>query len=1564
MFAFIILLIAIPYASFAESICRATGEIMYRSAGPRNTHFETVPEACLDADFGFITHTYLGYTPEEIYNGITYHCKFLVRETGTDNYYLEIRNAYGDCVQTDGSWVYGFCEPTTCLTCPGDSGSAGSTAGGSSSANPGMFSAGNPIEIASGQKTQRETDWISAKDSRFSIARTYSSARVYRTNDDEFGSGWVADWATKMILRKNKRAQVYFPGEGKVAFGSYATNFAPLSDDPTSKFTLTYTGEYRRSRNRYGWNPEPTWENDQFELRDGSGRVVTLSVFGFPESYQYGHYVKWRYPTKVRWPDGYEVNYTRDGDGLIQTASDSLGQLAQYTWAVPGEYHNASTISQIEIDTAYDGTTFAPDIRIAYTYVEATGEEHSAAIANVVVTEIATTQMLKNTSYTYVPDSMTQLSAPLLASIKDGRVDQGSQEFNYAEFEYTDYQGSGLVASDPVTGYVKATATQHADGTQLFTVLKDTTQGLITEKVKVTNPLGKETEYSYNWIAGYKKPTQIEGIATQSCLGTSMSLGYTPNPGAPAGYIYERVERNGSRTVFERDSRGLVTKITEDADGVSPRVTTFSWHNELRKPLSRSTSNLKETFGYDVEGQLVSYSQTDVLGGSPTYGQVREWSYSYATLPNGLKVLASVDGPGLAGEGVSDVTAYTYNSDGTLATSTDPNGLVTTYASYDEFGNASRIVEPNGVTWALTYNGRNEVVRIVEDPDGNSPIENSFAYDIVGQLVGFTNSSGHTWSFEYDKARRLIGTRDSQLNAIAYSHDAAGNITRTEYRDANGTVRYFEESLFDELARLKTLVGAMGQSTSFTYDVEDNLVQTIDGLGNVTANGFDALNRVISITDTQNSAQSTMAHNDADQATQYVDPRSIATTYSYNGFGEVVEEVSADRGITTYTYNRRGLVTSLTDARGVISNYAYDDGGRLIARTFPSESAQDQAFTYDGTGNSSQGLGQIATITDAAGAISREYGQGGRLTLDRRQLHMASYDIGYSYNADGLLASVETPSKLRINYTYDSQQRIVGLSVQRRIIDPATGQYPPVQTVLSNAHYLPFGPLSGFTYGDGAQHSRSFDNSYRLTDQTDTLGSVALRDVGYSWTNRDNLAATTNRLDLSGSESFGYSAQGRLTQATGNYGTIDYDYDLVGNRILRNIDTNGAQVVEQYTFPAASNRLSSIATGQNTRSFSYDPAGNVTYDNRTGGEYGYTYDAAGRMSAFLINGVVQSEYLYNALGQQAIRRLSQEGRTLHVLHDAEGNRLAEYDYDPATGTSTLLREYIWLGMEAVGVVENDTLYLVRADHIGRPVLATDSTGAVVWQASYLPFGEVSVSTGSAIELRFPGQWYQAETGLHQNWMRDYDPTTGRYIQADPLGLVDGASVYGYALQNPGRYTDPTGEVIPAAILGGMAVGFGLGLLEELWRNEWQFRCVNWNVVGFSTAFGAAGGAFGWGLKNGLGNLHRMKNWSSASRKFKDKTGLRDVRNGSIETHHGIIRANGNRGATWRNHFMNLRNLPKATHRRYTGNYLGQKKWSPLRRAFGGRPLWTYGFGAGLFGGATLEAIDSECGCAN
>ena len=92
-------------------------------------------------------------------------------------------------------------------------------------------------------------------------------------------------------------------------------------------------------------------------------------------------------------------------------------------------------------------------------------------------------------------------------------------------------------------------------------------------------------------------------------------------------------------------------------------------------------------------------------------------------------------------------------------------------------------------------------------------------------------------------------------------------------------------------------------------------------------------------------------------------------------------------------------------------------------------------------------------------------------------------------------------------------------------------------------------------------------------------------------------------------------------------------------------------------------------------------------------------------------------------------------------------------------------------------------------------MMADTTGASVWSVSYKPFGEVYSVTGTAAnDNRFPGQWFQLETGLSYNWHRHYDPSLGRYTQPDPLGLVDGPSRYAYVGSDPQQGIDPEGLV--------------------------------------------------------------------------------------------------------------------------------------------------------------------------
>jgi RHS repeat-associated protein len=122
------------------------------------------------------------------------------------------------------------------------------------------------------------------------------------------------------------------------------------------------------------------------------------------------------------------------------------------------------------------------------------------------------------------------------------------------------------------------------------------------------------------------------------------------------------------------------------------------------------------------------------------------------------------------------------------------------------------------------------------------------------------------------------------------------------------------------------------------------------------------------------------------------------------------------------------------------------------------------------------------------------------------------------------------------------------------------------------------------------------------------------------------------------------------------------------------------------------------------------------------------------------------------------------------------------------------REYIWLGDTPLAVIEGATLSYVHPDHLDRPVAMTTSSGpAVAWSAKYDPFGNVvSITNPTAMPLRFPGQVFQIEDGLSYNWHRNYDPTLGRYSQADPLGFVDGPGIYNYVNSSPAMKVDPRG----------------------------------------------------------------------------------------------------------------------------------------------------------------------------
>jgi RHS repeat-associated protein len=151
---------------------------------------------------------------------------------------------------------------------------------------------------------------------------------------------------------------------------------------------------------------------------------------------------------------------------------------------------------------------------------------------------------------------------------------------------------------------------------------------------------------------------------------------------------------------------------------------------------------------------------------------------------------------------------------------------------------------------------------------------------------------------------------------------------------------------------------------------------------------------------------------------------------------------------------------------------------------------------------------------------------------------------------------------------------------------------------------------------------------------------------------------------------------------------------------------------------------------------------------------------------------------------------------------------------------------------------------IHTDHLGRPIRMTSATKATVWQATWKPWGEIQSLSGTATNtLRFPGQYFQIETGLHYNHHRHYDPVTGRYTQPDPLGFVDGPSVYAYAGNSPYMNTDREGRfgIVGAAIGGGVNFAWQLGSnLTKGQDLKTALLCVDYVNVAVSAALGGVG----------------------------------------------------------------------------------------------------------------------------
>ena len=462
----------------------------------------------------------------------------------------------------------------------------------------------------------------------------------------------------------------------------------------------------------------------------------------------------------------------------------------------------------------------------------------------------------------------------------------------------------------------------------------------------------------------------------------------------------------------------------------------------------------------------------------------------------------------------------------------------------------------------------------------------------------------------------------------------------------------------------------------------------------------------------------------------------------------------------------------------------------MTKATYPNH-AYNITYTYDTTGaicdqtTQIYNKGHLTHIVDFSGQTVFCYDRFGRVAAKAEILDDLDFATQYTYSlGNRLLQEVLPHTGTIIAYTRDTLGRITQVTYR------LSGQNTDT-TLVSNVTYYPFGPIASITYANGRTLNRTYDQGYVVS---------AISDSGTGGLNlsfgRDVLGNLTQVSSGSTGNVLGYDGLNRLTSVTdlSSNPIWAYSYDATGNRLSKQ---QGTATAVPYAYPTTSHQLQAV--GSYGRS--YDAAGNTASIASATGALNFSYDPTGRMSQVAnASNTVLMQYGENALGQRVEKYLTgNNADTALIEHDEAGHVIGDYNY-----TGNRIDETIWMDGMPIALLSgtSGTLSYIEPDQLGTPRVAIDGTSnAATWTWSPIndPFGETQPTGALALNLRMPGQSYDAESGLNYNYFRDYDSSTDREIESDPLGLRGGISTYAYVGGNPLSYRDPFGLAMAPAV---------------------------------------------------------------------------------------------------------------------------------------------------------------------
>ncbi|MEV5154594.1 RHS repeat-associated core domain-containing protein [Streptomyces werraensis] len=783
--------------------------------------------------------------------------------------------------------------------------------------------------------------------------------------------------------------------------------------------------------------------------------------------------------------------------------------------------------------------------------------------------------------------------------------------------------------------------------------------------------------------------------------------------------------------------------------------------------------HVSHTFAYDgIDNDWPGHRVTTVTSGDGTVNRY--------VVNADSQVVAEVNAVGAC-------TTRTYDVHHHLLSHSDPLGR-TTRVTYDDQGRPTEIVRPDGERTTYTYNDLG-LPALVTLPDGATVRSD---YDERGNRTAVTDADGATSRYSYTAEGHLCAVTDPLGRTTVIRTDRAG--LPLEITDPlRGTVRHER----DAFGRTVKLTDQLGSVTELEWTSEGQLTRQTDADGTETW-AYDGEGNCVRHEDTAGHV-TTYKYTHFDLLAAMTDPAGARTTYTYDADLRLTGVTVASGHEWTYEYDAAGRLVSETDFDGVTTRYSYDLAGQLVERTNSLDQTvrteydvlgrvvhrhvdgKDISFRYDLCGRLLEAVGQDAVVAMERDEVGRVLAE---TTNSRRLTH--------TYDPVGNRLTRTTPSGAVSNWSYDAAGSAAELVSSGQVV-----RFDRDGAGRELVRHI----------GDHIALAHTYDPVGRRRSQKLTHRGRTMSTRRYHFSPEGHLSAVESEGAVVSRYETGVT--GHVTSVHGPLGGERYDYDPQGNVTYASWPTGLPAPEAAGDRRYRGTRL--VKAGQVR--YEYDAQGRVVLRQKTRlsrkrETWRYEWDVEDRLTAVTTPDGTRWTYLYDPLGRRiAKQRHAEDGMSVIERTDFvwDGTTLCEQTTWSADQSHTVVVTWDHEGYRPIAQTErildaetpqdeiDRRFFGIVTDLVGAPTELVSGEGEIAWRSRATLWGNTmwNRSASAYTPLRFPGQYFDPETGLHYNVFRHYDPETARYLSGDPLGLAAGLNPFAY-VSNPLTWSDPLG----------------------------------------------------------------------------------------------------------------------------------------------------------------------------